>query len=84
MTQRLAVLGGTLIATGGNLAEYAVGLLVSIVIARTLGPADFGVFSYAVWLCGVMYFFANHGVPLTTIRFTADARGRGDLVTARA
>jgi len=84
MKQRMAVLGGTLIATGGNLAEYAVGLLVSIVIARTLGPDDFGIFSYAVWLCGVMYFFANHGVPLTTIRFTADARGRGDLVTARA
>jgi O-antigen/teichoic acid export membrane protein len=84
MKERLAVLGGTLISTGGNLAEYAVGLLVSIVIARTLGPDDFGVFSYAVWLCGVMFFFANHGVPLTTIRFTADARGRGDLVTARA
>lgn len=84
MNQRLAVLGGTLISTGGNLAEYAIGLIVSIVIARTLGPDGFGVFSYAIWLCGVMFFFANHGVPVATIRFTADARGRGDLTTARA
>ena len=84
MKQRLAVLGGTLVATGGNVAEYAIGLIVSIVIARTLGPNDFGVFSYAVWLAGAMFFFANHGVPVTTIRFTADARGRGDLSTARA
>ncbi len=84
MKERLAVLGGTLISTGGNLAEYAIGLFVSIVIARTLGPADFGIFSYAIWLCGTLYFFANHGVPVTTIRFTADSRGRGDLATARA
>ena len=84
MKQRLAVLGGTLISTGGNLAEYVIGLFVSIVIARTLGPADFGIFSYAIWLCGTMFFFANNGVPVTTIRFTAEARGRGDLTTARA
>lgn len=84
MNRRLAVLGNALLYTVSNLAEYAIGLLVSIVIARTLGPHEFGVFSFAVWLAGTLFFFGNHGTTLTTIRFTAEAFGEGDPAKARA
>lgn len=84
MNRRLAVLGNALLYTVSNLAEYVIGLLVSIVIARTLGPHEFGVFSFAVWLAGTLFFFGNHGTTLTTIRFTAEALGEGEPAKARA
>jgi O-antigen/teichoic acid export membrane protein len=84
MSQRLVVLVHALVSTAGALAEYAIGLIVSIIIARTLGPAHFGAFSYTIWVAGTLFFFCNHGVSVTAIRFTADARGQDKLPLARA
>ena len=84
MSQRLVVLAHALVSTAGALAEYAIGLVVSIIIARTLGPAEFGIFSYTIWVAGTLFFFCNHGVSVTAIRFTAEARGLERLGLAKA
>lgn len=84
MSQRLVVLAHAMVSTAGALAEYAIGLVVSIIIARTLGPAEFGIFSYTIWVAGTLFFFCNHGVSVTAIRFTAEARGLERLGLAKA
>ncbi len=83
MNHKLSVISGAALSTAGNVIEYALGMLISVVIARSLGPDSFGSFSYAVWLAGTLIFFANHGIPVTTIRFTADACGRENYTEAR-
>src|SRR5690606_31590858 len=39
---------------GSTYVTYAVGLLVSIIVARSLGPEDFGRYSYVVWVAGIL------------------------------
>ncbi|MGY0196282.1 oligosaccharide flippase family protein [Leptothrix sp. BB-4] len=84
MSRRLAALGNALLYTVANLAEYAIGLVVSIVIARTLGPTEFGLFSFAIWLSGTLFFTGNHGSSMSAIRFVAEACGKDDPALARA
>lgn len=55
--------------------ESALGLLAGVVIARSLGPSEYGHYAYSIWLCGLMLMLANHGLPMTTTRYLAEARG---------
>jgi O-antigen/teichoic acid export membrane protein len=59
------------------------GLLMSIVLARGLGPQRMGDFSYVTWAWGTMGAVATLGLALATARYTADAVARGDLAGAR-
>lgn len=68
---------GALMMTGSTYVSYALGMLASIVIARTLGPDDFGRYSYVVWLAGMLVVLANNGITTTTIRFVSESLGRG-------
>lgn len=81
---KLSVLGSALLFTGASLLEYAIGLLTSIVIARSLGPEHFGLYSFSVWLAGTLFFFGNHGTSITAIRFVAEANGAQEHEKARA
>ena len=63
--------------------ESVVGLIAGVLIARGLGPHDFGQYAYAIWLCGWMILASNHALTTTSIKFLAETRGTGDLgVTA--
>ncbi|WP_199361478.1 oligosaccharide flippase family protein [Luteimonas sp. MC1750] len=68
---------GALMMTGSTYVSYALGMLASIVIARTLGPDDFGRYSYVVWLAGLLVVLANNGITTTAIRFVSESLGRG-------
>lgn len=63
--------------TGSTYVSYALGMLASIVIARSLGPEDFGRYSYVVWLAGLLVVLANNGITTTAIRFVSESLGRG-------
>lgn len=79
MNQRfgaLAALKGAILMTGTSVTTYTIGLLVSAVIARHLGPEDYGRYAYVVWLSGVMVMAGNNGLTTTGIRFVAEALGR--------
>ena len=54
----------------------ALGLVVSALIARGLGPEDYGRYAYVLWLSGLLVTFGNHGLGITAIRFTSEALGR--------
>lgn len=73
---RSAALKGALLMTGSTYFAYVLGLLVSILVARSLGPDDFGRYSYVVWLSGLLVVLANHGLTTTGIRFVSESLGR--------
>lgn len=55
-----------------------VGLAMSVVLARGLGPARMGDYSYLLWAERTIGALATLGFALGTVRYTADALGRGD------
>lgn len=54
----------------------------SAIVARSLGPGNMGLYSYAMWLVGLLGVAANLGLPLALTKYTAEYVGRGELATA--
>lgn len=79
----LSAIRGAMMMTGSTYVTYGLGMLVSIVIARSLGPEDFGRYSYVVWLAGLVVVLANNGLSTSAIRFLSESLGRGVPATAR-
>lgn len=79
---RVAALRGALLMTGSTYVVYALGLVVSALIARDIGPEDFGRYAYLVWLAGMLGMFANNGLTTTGIRFVSESLGRDQPDTA--
>lgn len=73
-----------MMVTGSTYVTYALGLLASIIVARTLGPDDFGRYSYVVWLAGLLIMVGNNGLNATVIRFISESLGRQSTDAARA
>lgn len=73
---------GAMMVTGSTYVTYALGMLTSIVIARTLGPDDFGRYAYVVWLAGLLVLVVNNGITTTAIRFVSESLGRGSAEVA--
>ena len=69
---RGAAIRAALQMTGSTYVIYATGLLVSALIARSVGPADFGRYSYLVWLAGVLIMVGNNGLTTSAIRFVSE------------
>ncbi len=79
-----ALLRSVVMMTGSTYATYAAGLLASAILARTLGPDDYGRYAYVVWLSGLLVMVMNNGMTTSSIRFISEFLGRGLPQTARA
>ena len=77
MNTRDKVIRNTLFSSVGIYTEYFLGMLTSIIIARHLGPADFGAYSLVIWLVAVGIVITNSGVSSAVIKFVAELRGAG-------
>ena len=55
------------------------GLVMSIVLARGLGPSLMGDYSYLLWALRMLTAIATLGWALATARYTAEACATGDL-----
>ncbi|MBB3228571.1 O-antigen/teichoic acid export membrane protein [Luteibacter sp. Sphag1AF] len=77
MNRRLAALRSVTIVSVATYIEYALGLLMSVWIARALGPADFGRYAFTVWLCGWLLVCSNHALTTSSMKFIAEAEGAG-------
>lgn len=75
---RVAVLKAAVFATASAYITYALGLLLSVLIARHLGPSAYGQYAYVVWLAGMLIMLGNHGLTGTGIKFISESMGRGD------
>jgi O-antigen/teichoic acid export membrane protein len=67
-----------LLVTGSNYACLLFGLITSAVIARAVGPRDFGHYSYVMWISGLLVIVANNGLPSTCLRFVSESLGKGN------
>lgn len=77
MKERLALLRNVAWVAMAGYIEAAVGLLAGVLIARTLGPSDYGHYAFSIWLCGALIMAGNNGLPATAIKFIAESRGNG-------
>ncbi|WP_266182505.1 oligosaccharide flippase family protein [Dyella humicola] len=77
MNQRLAVLRSVAIVSVSAYIEYGLGLLISVWVARALGPADFGRYAFTVWLCRWLIICSNHALTTSSMKFIAEADGAG-------
>lgn len=77
MSRRMDVLRSVTIVSVATYIEYAFGLIVSIWIARALGPADFGRYAFTVWLCGWLIVCSNNALTTSSTKFIAEADGAG-------
>lgn len=73
-----ALIRSALIVTGATYVTYVTGLVISMLAARGLGPADYGRYSYVVWLSGMLVVACTNGLTTTGIKFVAECLGRDD------
>ena len=57
-----------------SLVNFGVGVL----LARYLGAADYGLYSFLIWFLYFLVLFANLGLGHMVIRYIAEAIGKGD------
>ena len=65
----------TLYSGLGLYAEYAATLVVSIVVARRLGPDDYGIYTLLMWVVAVGVAIANNGLITGVMKFIGESRG---------
>ena len=69
---RSTVVRNLLLANSSNYLEYFFGLMVSMLIARSLGPSEFGVYVFLIWLVSVAVAIANEGLSLSVTKHVAE------------
>jgi O-antigen/teichoic acid export membrane protein len=84
MSQRLAAVKNAAFSSASSMIESAVGLLIGVLIARSLGPEGYGHYAFAIWVCGWLVTASNHALTTTSIKFIAEARGEADAGLAAA
>ena len=57
-------------------AEFILGLVVSILIARALGPEEYGIYTFVVWLASLGIMTVNAGVAIGAIKFFSELTGK--------
>lgn len=58
--------------------EYFLGLVISILIARTLGPELYGIYSYLIWFALLLVILANAGINTGAIKFFSEVRAKDE------
>ena len=77
-----AVKAAALMATS-TYVTVALGLVVSALIARSLGPEDYGRYAYLLWLSGLLIVLGVNGLGVSAIRFISESLGKGLPETAK-
>ncbi len=84
MSTRGKIIRNTLFSSVGIYTEYFLGMLTSIIIARHLGPADYGAYSLVIWLVATGVAITNCGVSSAVVKFVAELRGAGTQAQIRS
>jgi O-antigen/teichoic acid export membrane protein len=68
----------SVLTTANNILAGAIGWVVSIWVARQLGPTNYGIFSLVLWLSGTVSWALGLGFIHAITKFIAEYRGRDD------
>lgn len=74
---------GSIVLFGGNFGATGILAIAVILIARLLGPTDFGTYSLALVIPGFLSIFLGFGVNTAVIRHTAYSISQGRVDEAR-
>jgi O-antigen/teichoic acid export membrane protein len=66
------------------LLSFSTSWIISIWVARQLGPANYGVFSLVLWLMGTISWALGLGFIHAVTKFTAEFKGKADHETVVA
>lgn len=82
MKNRDRTLLNAVFSSVGIYTEYFLGMLAAILMARHLGPADYGVYGLFMWFVSIGMVVTNSGITTGAIKFVAELRGSGrqDLI----
>ncbi len=75
--------GAGAMAVFAKLGGAALGIAVNVVLARVLGPEDFGRYALGIALGTMVAVLASGGMPFGAIRFLPDYLARGDFGALR-
>ncbi|MGF1643282.1 MAG: polysaccharide biosynthesis C-terminal domain-containing protein [Thiotrichales bacterium] len=78
MSGKKVVLNNTFLYASASYLEYFIGLIITTVIARSLGAEQYGVYSSFIWLSALGVALVSGGVNTSIQRYVAEVRGRGD------
>lgn len=78
MSEANRTLRNTLYSSVALYTEFSLGLVTSILIARHLGPDQYGIYSGIVWMVALGIAMTNSGTASAVIRFTAQLHGSGE------
>jgi len=79
---RVGALRAAAVMTLSTYVTVGLGLVVSAVLARSLGPEDYGRYAYMLWLVGLLVSIGNNGFPSVATRQISELKGAGDLSSA--
>lgn len=75
MKTREGTLRNTFFASIGIYVEYFLGMVAAILVARHLGPGDYGVYGLFMWFVAIGVVITNSGITTGAIKFVAELRG---------
>jgi O-antigen/teichoic acid export membrane protein/peptidoglycan/xylan/chitin deacetylase (PgdA/CDA1 family) len=81
---RLSMLRNIAMLSLASYVELAFGLILGVVIARSLGSLEFGHYAFSVWACGTLITLSNNALTMSSIKFVAEARGASLMEVAAA
>lgn len=59
--------------------EYILGFIISIIIARSLGPSQYGIYAFYIWVIALFIMFAKNGISTGIIKFLAESKGNNEI-----
>jgi O-antigen/teichoic acid export membrane protein len=80
MTGLRAIASGTLWVVAARWTIRGIGLISTVILARLLAPAEFGVVAMAMFVTGLLEVFGDTGLVLYLIRHPDPQRGHFDTV----
>ncbi len=77
MSNTSKVLSNSFWNLSNTIISLTVSFLLTVLIARVLGPYSSGIYSYFIWLIGVLLLVGLMGGNLTVTRFVAEYKAKG-------
>jgi O-antigen/teichoic acid export membrane protein len=78
MRQRPSLRQGSMLNFADGAISLGSALVVSVLLARTLHPTNFGLYALVMSIVSFAYLFARAGIPGTVRRYAAEFDGRDD------
>ena len=74
MNTKNKIIKNTFYSSVSIYTEYLLGLVCSVVVARSLGSTEYGIYSLYIWIAASSIFLINGGLNITQIKYLSELR----------